>query len=120
MDFNVFFVQFISIVVSIILFLLLFYSSYLLIKALKKYINADIVKQIEKESKEKSVTLGDVLKRHRMECQMTQEFVSEALGISRQAVSKWESGKSDPSTTNLLALAKLFGVNAEDLLKEVQ
>lgn len=51
---------------------------------------------------------------------MTQEFVAEALGISRQAVSKWESGKSDPSTTNLLALAKLFGVNAEDLLKEIQ
>lgn len=36
MDFNVFFVQFTSIVVSIILFLLLFYSAYLLIKALKK------------------------------------------------------------------------------------
>lgn len=40
---------------------------------------------------------------------MTQEFVAEALGVSRQAVSKWESGASDPSTTNLIALAKLFG-----------
>ena len=51
---------------------------------------------------------------------MTQEFVAEALGVSRQAVSKWESGKSDPSTTNLLALADLFGISAEDLLKEVK
>ena len=51
---------------------------------------------------------------------MTQEFVAEAIGVSRQAVSKWESGKSDPSTTNLLALADLFGISAEDLLKEVQ
>ena len=34
------------------------------------------------------------------------------------AVSKWESGASDPSTSNLLALAKLYGVSAEDLLRE--
>jgi len=34
---------------------------------------------------------------------MTQEFVAESLGVSRQAVSKWESGASDPSTTNLMA-----------------
>ena len=51
---------------------------------------------------------------------MTQKFVAESLGVSRQAVSKWESGASDPSTTNLMALAKLFGVSAEELLKEAQ
>ncbi|MDD6033663.1 MAG: helix-turn-helix transcriptional regulator, partial [Oscillospiraceae bacterium] len=39
---------------------------------------------------------------------------------SRQAVSKWESGASDPNTTNLMALAKLYGVSAEELLKEAQ
>ena len=47
--------------------------------------------------------LGDVYKRQ---------------GVSRQAVSKWGSGASDPSTSNLLALAKLYGVSAEDLLRE--
>ena len=46
--------------------------------------------------------------------------IAQVMGVSRQAVSKWESGASDPSTTNLLALAKLFGVSAEDLLKEAQ
>ena len=51
---------------------------------------------------------------------MTQEFVAQALGISRQAVSKWENGTSEPTTTNLIALAKLFGVEPEDLLREVQ
>ena len=51
---------------------------------------------------------------------MKQEFVAESLGVSRQAVSKWESGASDPSTTNLMALAKLFGVTAEEILKEVK
>ena len=35
-----------------------------------------------------------------------------------EAVSKWGSGTSDPSTSNLLALAKLYGVSAEDLLRE--
>ena len=49
---------------------------------------------------------------------MTQEFVAESLGVSRQAVSKWETGTADPSTSNLLALAKLFGVSAEELLRQ--
>lgn len=48
---------------------------------------------------------------------MTQEFVAEAIGVSRQAVSKWENGSSDPSTSNLIALAKLFDVAPEDLIK---
>jgi transcriptional regulator with XRE-family HTH domain len=51
---------------------------------------------------------------------MTQEFVAETLGVSRQAVSKWESGVADPSTSNLIALAKLFEIEPEDLLREVQ
>ena len=51
---------------------------------------------------------------------MSQEQLGEALGVSRQAVSKWESGASDPITVNLLALAKLYGVSADELLREVQ
>ena len=50
---------------------------------------------------------------------MTQEFVSERLGVSRQAVSKWENGTADPSTSNLLSLANLYGVPAEELLNSV-
>ena len=38
--------------------------------------------------------------------------------VLAEAVSKWGSGTSDPSTSNLLALAKLYGVSAEDLLRE--
>ena len=51
---------------------------------------------------------------------MTQEFVAEKLGVSRQAVSKWEAGKSEPSTTNLIALGELFGTDASDLMREVE
>ena len=65
-------------------------------------------------------SLSEMLKENRTRCKMTQEFVAESLGVSRQAVSKWESGTADPSTSNLLALAKLFGVSAEELLKSVE
>lgn len=91
------------------------YLFVLLVKALKKYIRSEPVRK-EKAANAKS--LGEVLKQHRTGCKMTQEFVAEALGVSRQAVSKWESGASDPSTTNLMALAELYGVAAEDLLRE--
>lgn len=65
-------------------------------------------------------SLSVVLKEQRIRCKMTQEFVAEHLGVSRQAVSKWENGTSDPSTSNLLSLAKLYGISPEELLKEVQ
>lgn len=49
--------------------------------------------------------LCEILTEHRNRCAMTQEFVAEAMGVSRQAVSKWENGTSDPSTSHLLKLA---------------
>ena len=67
------------------------YLFVLLVKALKKYIRSEPVRK-EKAANAKS--LGEVLKQHRTSCKMTQEFVAEALGVSRQAVSKWESGVS--------------------------
>ncbi len=88
-----------------------------LIKALIKYIKS---KEIRKEKSGIKKSLGEVLKQHREACKMTQEFVAESIGVSRQAVSKWENGTSDPSTSNLIALAKLFKISAEDLLNEVQ
>ena len=93
------------------------YVVYLVIKALRKYTRSVPVR---KEKAENEKTLGEVLKQHRLNCKMTQEFVAETLGVSRQAVSKWESGASAPSTTNLMALAKVFDVSAEELLKETQ
>ncbi|MPM81031.1 hypothetical protein SDC9_128082 [bioreactor metagenome] len=89
----------------------------LVIRALLKYIRS---KDIRQEACAMKKSLGEALKGHRTRCKMTQEFVAETIGVSRQAVSKWESGISDPSTSNLFALAKLFGVAAEELLKEIQ
>lgn len=64
-------------------------------------------------------TLGETIKEYRINCKMTQEFVAENLGVSRQAVSKWENGTSDPSTSNLLALAKLYGVSPKEILDRI-
>lgn len=87
------------------------------VKALIRYIKS---KDVRKEKSGIKKSLGEVLKQHREECKMTQEFVAESIGVSRQAVSKWENGISDPSTSNLMALAKLFKISVEDLLHEVQ
>ena len=111
-------VQFIISVVLYIIILAIFLGLLILIvRSLLKYLKSTDVRH-EKAIIRKS--LGEVLKENRIRCKMTQEFVSESIGVSRQAVSKWENGVSDPSTSNLLALAKLYGISAEDLLKEVE
>lgn len=87
----------------------------LIVRALLKYIKS---KDVRQEKSQVRRSLGEAIKQHRTDCKMTQEFVAETIGVSRQAVSKWESGVSDPSTSNLMALAKLFHVSADELLKE--
>lgn len=49
---------------------------------------------------------------------LSQESLAEALGVSRQAVQKWESGASSPDTGNLIALSDFFGVTLDSLLKD--
>lgn len=68
-----------------------FYLLYLSIRALKKYIGSSQERQEKSRIKR---SLGEAIKQNRNRCGMTQEFVAEALGVSRQAVSKWERGVS--------------------------
>ena len=65
-------------------------------------------------------TMGERIKELRKGAGMTQEELGNKIGVSAQAVSKWESGISDPSTANLFALADLFGVPADEMLRGVQ
>lgn len=48
---------------------------------------------------------------------LSQEALAEKLGISRQAVSKWERAEASPDTDNLIMLARLYGVSLDELLK---
>ena len=90
------------------------YLFILIVKALKKYVNS---KEVREDKKAVAKSLGESLKENRIRCQMTQEFVAETLGVSRQSVSKWENGSSDPNTSNLIALAKLYKISPEELLE---
>lgn len=47
----------------------------------------------------------------------SQEGLAEQLGITRQAVSKWESAQTQPDIQNLVALSELYGVSLDHLIK---
>lgn len=58
------------------------------------------------------------LSRLRREAGYTQESLSEAMGVSRQAVSKWESGQAMPEAATLVDLADLLGCTLDQLMRE--
>ena len=62
------------------------------------------------------MTLGEKLTQARKAAGLTQADVAARLNVSRQAVSRWESGQSKPSTERLLALGELYGVSIDQLL----
>ena len=66
------------------------------------------------------MTLGNRIYDFRKKTGLTRDDVAQKCSVSSQSVQKWESGASDPSTTNLIALANLYGLTAEELLQEMQ
>ena len=103
-------------VIAIIFLILFLYFALIAFRSLKKYMKSKDVRSDKKIIKK---TLGECLKEHRIQCKVTQEFVAETIGVSRQTVSKWENGSSDPSTSNLFALAKLYGLSVQEILNEL-
>ena len=65
------------------------------------------------------MTLGEKLARLRKARGMSQEQLAAALGVSRQAVSKWELGEAVPDVSRVVAMSELFGVTTDYLLKDV-
>ena len=49
---------------------------------------------------------------------LSQDALAERIGVSRQAVSKWEIGSAQPDLANIVALAKVFGVTTDWLLTD--
>lgn len=64
------------------------------------------------------MTLGDKLSKLRKENNYTQEQLASVLGVSRQAVSKWESNITYPETDKLIRMSELFNCSLDYLLKE--
>lgn len=64
------------------------------------------------------MTLGEKLAKARKEKNITQEQLADNLGVSRQAISKWESGVTYPETDKLIRMSELFDCSLDYLLKE--
>ena len=63
------------------------------------------------------MALGERIKNCRQNVKMSQEKVAELVGVSRQAVTKWEANQSTPNTENLFKLAEIFGTTVDMLLE---
>lgn len=61
-------------------------------------------------------TIGNRISKHRREKGMTQEELAEKLGVSSQAVSKWENDQSCPDISLLPTLCRIFGISTDELL----
>lgn len=61
---------------------------------------------------------GDNLKSLRKSKKISQEQLAEKVGVSRQSVSKWETGEAYPEMSNILALCSIFHCNINDLVNE--
>lgn len=57
------------------------------------------------------------LLQYRKKHNLSQEELANKIGVSRQAVSKWERAEASPDTDNLILLAEIYGVSLDELLK---
>lgn len=67
-----------------------------------------------------NIEIANRLQQLRKQKGYSQEQFADELGISRQAVSKWERAEASPDTDNLILLARLYGVSLDELLSTEQ
>ena len=65
------------------------------------------------------MTIGETIQRLRTKRRLSQEQLAELVGVSRQAVSKWELNAALPDTDKLIPLARALGVSVDELLGNV-
>ena len=62
--------------------------------------------------------LSDNIRKYRKSKQMSQDELAEKLEVTRQSISLWETGQTQPSLDNIVALAKLFDISTDALLRD--
>ena len=62
--------------------------------------------------------LNDNIRKYRKSKHMSQDELAEKLNVTRQSISLWETGQTQPSLDNIIALAKLFDISTDTLLTE--
>ena len=63
------------------------------------------------------MTPGEKIRHHRIRCHLSQEDLAARLSITRQAVAKWEAGRSNPSTENLIRIAEILNIPIEEIAR---
>ena len=61
------------------------------------------------------MTFAEKLKSIRKQVGMSQELLAEKIGVSRQAVTKWETGAGIPDIENIIAISNLFNISIDEL-----
>ena len=62
--------------------------------------------------------IGTIIRNARNNAKLSQEQAAEALGVSRQTISNWETGKSYPDIISVIRMSELYSVSLDHLLKE--
>ena len=65
-----------------------------------------------------TIEIANRLCAYRKNSGMSQEELAEKVGVSRQAVSKWERGEASPDTDNLILLSRIYGVTLDELINK--
>ena len=64
-----------------------------------------------------NIETANRLLQYRKKHNLSQEELAAKIGVSRQAISKWERAEASPDTDNLILLAEIYGVSLDELLK---
>ena len=73
-------------------------------------------KRHKQEMEDSKMTLEEQIKHYRKQADLSQEKMAEKIGVSRQAITKWENGTGTPDISNLMAIADLFQISVDELL----
>ncbi len=72
--------------------------------------------KMKDEVKTMNIETANRLLEYRKKAGLSQEELAEKIGVSRQAVSKWERSEASPDTDNLVELSKIYGVSLDEML----
>ena len=75
-----------------------------------------MMKTKKHEVKKMNIDIANRLYELRKKNNLSQEELAEKIGVSRQAVSKWERAEASPDTDNLILIARLYSVSIDELL----
>lgn len=81
-------------------------------------LNKNIKIPVSSNESDKDILFGGRIKSLRTKCGWSQEFVARRMEVSRATIVNWEREKTEPTASEAIKLAKLFGITVEELMEE--